>query len=280
MPNARAAAPSPGRHFGAGLARAAGGALVFSLPLWMTEETWHLAYTVDPGRLALFVGLACPLLVALSHVAGFESTLGLRDDVVDAAVAWAVGFATSAAGLALLGQLGPGVSYRESVGRLALHAVPGSIGALLAQGQFNTGGGDGGERGERPSTYASQLVVMLAGALFLAFNIAPTHEVELIAVLVSPWHALALVAVSLAVMHAFVYALQDADDEPPGPGTPAWSAFLRYTVPGYAIALLVSAYVVWTFGRADGAALESAVRMAVVLGFPASVGAAAARLLL
>ena len=269
--------PSPARHFAAGVARAAGGALVFALPVWMTEETWHLAYVIHPGRLALFVALTCPFLVALSHVAGFEPTVGLRDDVVDAAVAWAVGFATAAAGLALLGVLRPGLSGDALVGRLTLQAVPGSIGALLAQSQF---GGNDAARDQRPSTYASQLVVMLAGALYLAFNIAPTHEVALVAVRLTPGHALALVAASLGAMHAFVYALQFSDREAPGPDTPAWSAFLRYTVPGYAIALLVSALVLWTFGRFDGTGLAVSARMLVVLGLPAAVGAAAARLIL
>jgi putative integral membrane protein (TIGR02587 family) len=274
---AGARAPSPTRRFLAGLARAAGGALVFALPLWMTEETWHLGYTIHPGRLALLVALACPFLVALSHVSGFEDTVGLKDDAVDACAAWAVGFAVSALGLWLLGALSADLSRREGLGRVALLAVPGSMGALLAQSQFNAGDA---ARGRRPSTYASQLVVMLAGALFLAFNIAPTHEVELVAVTLGPWKALALAAASLAAMHAFVYALRFTDDDAPGPGTPAWSAFLRYTVPGYAVALLVSALVLWTFGRLDGTGPAPALRMLVVLAFPASVGAAAARLIL
>jgi uncharacterized membrane protein len=36
----------------------------------------------------------------------------------------------------------------------------------------------------------------------------------------------------------------------------------------------------WTFGRFDGLALAEALRMSVVLGLPAAVGAAAARLVL
>ena len=268
---------SPTRRFLVGLARAAGGALVFALPLWMTEENWHLGYTIHPLRLALLVALACPFLVALSHVSGFEKTVGLKDDAVDACVAWGVGFAMAALGLWLLGALGAELSQREGLGRVALLAVPGSMGALLAQSQFNEGD-DAGD--QRPSGYASQLVVMLAGALFLAFNIAPTHEVELVAVTLAPWKALVLCAASLGAMHAFVYALKFTDGEEPGPETPGWSAFLRYTVPGYAIALAVSLLVLWTFGRMDGTGLAPALRMVVVLAFPASVGAAAARLIL
>ena len=51
-----------------------------------------------------------------------------------------------------------------------------------------------------------------------------------------------------------------------------------YTVPGYAIALGVSLYVLWTFGRIDGDALATVAGSIVVLGFPAALGAAIARL--
>ena len=55
--------------------------------------------------------------------------------------------------------------------------------------------------------------------------------------------------------------------------------FLHFTVAGYGIALLVSLYVLWTFERTDGASIEVVAMMAVVLGFPAALGAATARLI-
>ena len=57
-------------------------------------------------------------------------------------------------------------------------------------------------------------------------------------------------------------------------------AFLRFTIVGYVAALLTSAFVLWVFGRFDGVPFAEAVQAIVVLGFPAAVGAAAARLLL
>jgi uncharacterized membrane protein len=51
-------------------------------------------------------------------------------------------------------------------------------------------------------------------------------------------------------------------------------------VVGYLIALLVSAYVLWTFGRFEDTAWLIYLRQTVVLGFPAALGAAAARLIL
>ena len=121
---------------------------------------------------------------------------------------------------------------------------------------------------------------MAAGALFLAFNVAPTEEMILISYLMDPERVLLMIALSLGVMHAFVYALEFTGQEIIAPGTPFWSEFLRFTVVGYAIALLISAYVLWTFGRLDGTGWEERISGILVLAFPATVGAAAARLIL
>lgn len=81
-------------------------------------------------------------------------------------------------------------------------------------------------------------------------------------------------------MHAFVYAANFRGGHDAPAGTPWWSVFLRFTVVGYAISLAVSGYVLWTFGRFEGHAFAAYTAQTIVLGFPASVGAAAARLIL
>lgn len=102
----------------------------------------------------------------------------------------------------------------------------------------------------------------------------------LISYLMTEWHAIAMVAASLIVMHGFVYSLGFAGTEALPEGTSGWQAFIRFTLVGYAIALLISLYALWTFGRTDGAGLEPVLMSAIVLAFPAAVGAAAARLIL
>ena len=176
--------------------------------------------------------------------------------------------------LALFSVIEPGQSAREITGKIALQAVPASIGALLAQSLL--GGQHARTRAGRPrERYIEELFLMAVGALFLAFNVAPTEEMELISYKMSEWHALVLALLSLVIMHAFVYAVRFLGQHAATGGT---VAALRYTVVGYALALLISAYVLWTFGRMDGTSLEVALRMTLVLGFPAAVGAAAARL--
>jgi len=262
-----------------GLARAFAGAIIFALPLLMTMEMWFLGFSMDAWRLALFLVLFFPVLVALSWHIGFEDTFSWRDDVVDALVAYAVGFCSAGLILLVLGVLDSTDSPREIVGKVSLQAVPASIGALLAQTQLGEQKAEGAARRQGPR-YASELFIMGVGALFLAFNLAPTEEMLALAFRMTQGHALLLVALSLALMHAFVYGVAFHGRPRAHGETPAWSLFLRFTIVGYAIALLLGAYILWSFGRLDGVSLLVAVKAVTVVGFPAGIGAAAARLIL
>ena len=270
------------REFLVGLARAFGGAVFFSLPLLMTMEMWQLGFHMDRYRLVLFMLVMVPMLIGLDHYSGFRETSSWREDAVDGVVAYGVGFCASAAVLALLAVVDTTMPAQELVGKISLQAIPASFGATLANSQLGRGGEAGKAEEARKSHagYGAEVFFMAAGAAFLAFNVAPTEEMILIAFMMTPWHALALMGASLLLMHAFVFAVEFRGTESPPRGTPGWSVFLRFTVVGYAVALLVSAYVLWTFGRFDDAAYSMFLKEAVVLGFPASLGTAAARLIL
>jgi putative integral membrane protein (TIGR02587 family) len=269
------------RHaFLVGLARAFGGAIVFALPMLMTMEMWSLGFSMNPLRLALLLLLVVPLLVGLSHFVGFEETFGWKDDFVDAFVAYAVGFAAAVPILLMFGVINFGMAAGEIAGKVALQAVPGSIGALLAQSQFGGEGERSRRKEERRDTYGGETFFMAVGAVFLSLNMAPTEEMILISYQMTPMHAFALAATSILLMHAFVYSVGFSGQSAIPEATAALSVFLRYTVVGYAICLLISAYILWTFGRTDGVGMEELVTTTVVLAFPASIGAAAARLIL
>jgi putative integral membrane protein (TIGR02587 family) len=263
--------------FAVGLARAFGGAILFSLPMLMTMEMWELGFYMGRLRLALLLLLTVPLLIGLSHYMGFEDTWGLLDDTVDAFVALAVGFGASAVVLTLFAVVKRDMSADELLGIIALQVVPGSIGAMFAQSQL---GGEGKAKKNRHAGYGGKLFIMAAGALFLSLNVAPTEEMVLIAHKMTVWHSVALLLASVAIMHAFVYAVEFHGQVSHRPQTPFWSEFIRFTMVGYAIVLLISLYILWTFGRTEGMATDELLTVIVVLGFPAAIGAAAARLIL
>lgn len=261
-----------------GLARAVAGALLFGLPVFMTMEMWRLGFTIPPLRLALFLALSVPLLAGLAYLAGFRRDVGWLDAVVDGLVAWLIGAVTAAGALALFGALAAGMSLAEIAGKVALLAVPAGIGAALASSQL--GESERNDQQESQS-YPGELFLMLAGAVFLAFNIAPTDEVPVIAMQqASPWLALLLVLISLLVLHGFVYGVGFRGGHGVRPGRRPFGELLGLTLPGYVISLLASAYVLWTFGRLEGLAFGPMLHVVLVLGLPASVGAAAARLIL
>jgi putative integral membrane protein (TIGR02587 family) len=243
----------------------------------MTAEMWWLGYSMDRFRLSLLLIIWIPLLTRLSYFAGFEATFDLLDDAVDAFVALAVGFVSSGAILAVLNVLRPGESLSSVVAVLTLQAVPASIGAMLAQSQF----GQNEEENQRPEPdYWGELFLMAVGAIFLAFNIAPTEEMVMIAGQMEVWHAVVLVAISLALMHAFVYAVEFRGATQLPVHIAQTNAFVRFTVPGYALVLAISWYSLWTFGRTDGLGWTPMLMQAAVLSFPAAIGAASARLIL
>lgn len=255
-----------------GLARAAAGAVIFGLPLMMTMEMWQFGFHMDRGRLALFLVVLALTVYGVARFAGFRDDTDAADDLLDALAALAVGFIISAAMLSLFGLLTPSIGLREAVGMIAVQAAPASFGAVLANKQLQ-GRGEGQEKEDRAG-YLGQLFLMAAGALFFAFNVAPTEEMILIGFKMTPWHALALIGVTLVVLHALVFSVgfagQESHDRP-------ILAFFHFTLAGYGVALLISGYILWTFGRLE-APLSDAVRSVVVLSFPAALGAGIARL--
>jgi putative integral membrane protein (TIGR02587 family) len=264
------------------LGRAAGGALIFSLPMLMTMELWQLGFYLDRLRLAVLVVTALPLLVVLSRHIGFETTSRWFDDIVDTLIALGVSCVVCVATLFLFGVITLDTPLDESVGKIVIQMMPASIGALLARSQLAAGSSDSDEDApaEKQETYGGELFLMAVGALFLGFNVAPTDEMMLISYQMTEWHALCLVLVSVGLMHGFVFALGFAGGTDISADEPWWGPFLRLTLPGYVISLAVSLYLLWIFARLDGLGMDSIVMPLVVLAFPSAVGAAAARLIL
>lgn len=268
------------RQFAIGLAHASGGALLFAMPMMMTLEMWSLGFFMDPLRLVVFILLNVPLLIGLSYYAGFEETDYYLEDVVDAFTAYAVGFTTSALLLWLMAIIEPGMSVDEIIGKIAVQAVPASIGAMLVRSQL--GERQRKEEKRRDTHYAGGLFLTAVGALYLSISLASTEETIHIASAMSVAQLLGLMLLSLVLLHGFLRAtINRGKTDLPADEATFRRVFFRHTVIAYAIALLISALILWIFGHTDGqGGLPELIRSAVVLAFPAALGAGAARLIL
>jgi putative integral membrane protein (TIGR02587 family) len=276
------------QRFIVGLARGAAGALLFGIPMLMTMELWQMGFYIDRTRLLLLLLVNIPLLVLLARRIGFEKTSSWLQAVRDALTAYALAILISGFILLLLADLKTSMSISALVGKVAIQSVPASIGALLGRAQLQGGQGGDDEDADNSdpadedvsSSYSHELFLMGVGALFLNLNVAPTEEIILIAYKMSALHALACILVSILIMHAFVYAVAFKGTHELPPDTPWWHALIRFTFPGYIVAVLISLYVLWTFGRLDGTGMMQVLMATIVLSFPGAIGAAAARLIL
>ncbi|MGY1827670.1 MULTISPECIES: TIGR02587 family membrane protein [unclassified Blastococcus] len=259
-------------HLIKGFGRAVGGALLFAMPVLMTMEVWRLSLAVDRYRLAALAVGTVLLVIGLARHLGGSGASGWRPALVDAGVAFLAAAVAAAVILTTLDVLDWLRNWQDATSILGLELLPAAVGASYARTQLGQNSASPGKSG-----YGHELFLMVAGAVVFAANLAPTEEIVLLAATMTPWHTLALIGVSLALMHAFVYGVgfggQEQDEGPV-------RAFTTFTVAGYALAVCVSAYLLWTLGRFDDTGLLMAVTETVVLALPASLGAAAARLIL
>ncbi|WP_219416295.1 TIGR02587 family membrane protein [Pseudonocardia nigra] len=260
-----------------GVGRAFGGALLFALPLLMTMEMWRLGVSISRWRLALLVAVTVTLAVVLARYFGFldKGGTGIGEAAVDGGVAVLVGVVAATVVLSVLSVVHPVQDWRSAVSIVAIEMLPATVGASFARSQLRE---DGGEVSSERSGPLRELTILAAGAAVFSASVAPTEEIVLLAARMNELSAVLLVALSLAVMHGFIYGVGFKGGAPSPDGF--WRTFTRHTLVGYATALAVCAYLLWTFGRFDGLALQPVVAETIVLGLPASVGAAAARLIL
>ncbi|ASV88541.1 hypothetical protein CES85_3674 (plasmid) [Ochrobactrum quorumnocens] len=269
--------------FFTGLARGLAGALLFALPMLMTMEMWELGLYANPVRLLVLCVLNIPLLLGLAYRIGFERSISWSQSARDAVIAYALGILLSVLILWLFGLLESELAFSHIVAMVGFQAVPASIGALLGRSQLGMRSeNEDSDRGEYEGEagYFNELFMMVIGALFLGLNVAPTEEMILIAYKIVPLQTLLIALISIAIMHGFVYSIHIRGGHRTEQGTPWWHTFLRFTLTGYVLAFMTSAYILWTFERLDSTSISQTLTTIVVLSFPAAVGAASARLVL
>ena len=266
------------REFLISVGRAFAGALIFALPMLMTMEMWELGVSLHPWRVATLLVAVLPLLLGLSHFSGIRYTAHWRDEVADVFVAILVSALTAVVILWIFGVISFDMSLREIISKLAMQFIPCSIGAMLARSQLGSSSASEDEEKSEP-TYFGELFLMMAGALFLSLSVAPTEETILIAFKMTATQEIYLAVLSLLVMQIFVYAAHFRGGHA-FEGMSIASEFLRFTLVGYVIVLLVSFCLMWLLGQTDGNSFNEVLSSCLVLSFPGAIGAAAARLVL
>ncbi len=261
------------------------GAFLFGIPLLYTMEMWWLGLHLAEWTLLLMLALAFATNLGLAHFAGFKRaghTFGRTLEQATDAVA--IGAVAATVVLLVLDRIALGDPLASVVGQVIVQAVPLSIGASVANAIFGPHGErsrQGAEqRGDEQSArqaFVADFGATIIGAIFLAFSIAPTDEVPMLAAELDYGHTLALIALSLLLTYVIVFAsgFGTGQHEQQGP----FQSPLTETVLAYVLSLLVALVALFLFDRIEWSdPLGEIVAMVLVLGLPAAVGGAAGSL--
>lgn len=267
-------------------ARGVVGGLIFSLPLLYTMEVWWAGFIAQPRDLLLYLAAGFLLLFGYNRYAGLHHDASWLEVGFEAVEEMGLGLLVATGILWLIGQIDATQTASEVVGKIVVEAVTVAIGISVGSAQLGANGKEelgmesrGGD-GAPPLGLAGQIVLSACGAVLFASNVAPTEEIVQIAAEASRWQVLGLALLSLGLAAVVLFysdfrgskAVRSPDE---GPGTVSLRVALNY-----AVALAMSASILWFFGRFDGASLETGVALTVVLGVASSLGASAGRLLL
>ncbi|MGH9371847.1 MAG: TIGR02587 family membrane protein [Vicinamibacterales bacterium] len=260
------------------------GGLIFSLPLIYTMEVWWAGFTSSPVR--LLIGLAGTFVILL----GYNAVAGLHHDyepievVIDSVEELGLGLVLSFCMLALLARIDPATPAIEVIGKVVVEGMLVAIGVSVGTAQLGGSeqmGLDGRKSGPDARRHPIGNVVVLSscGAVLLAANVAPTDEIVLLGTQLSPVRLLLTMVASLVIAAVTLFFSEFHGSHHLRRDLVPRRVVVECVV-AYSVAFLVSAVVLWFFGRFDGAALPVIVGETVALAFPATLGASAGRLLL
>ncbi len=287
------------------LLRAVAGAFLFGVPLLYTMEVWWIGTYTSPLRMLAGLLLTYVALIALNRTAGFRSQkqTSIWRSLTDSAESLAIGLLVSVISLILLRRLTFDLGLDTVMGQIVLESIPFSIGVGIANGLLDRGGNDQASDQSENSTDQSAPPKSAAdepdspkslwkdtladagatalGAIIIAFSIAPTDEVPMIAGALSPPALLLLVAASLVISYIIVFEAEFGAQDKRRSQHGIFQHPLSETVASYLISLLLTVLMLLFFQQLDfSAPLNQWVGYTITLGLPATIGGAAGRLAL
>jgi putative integral membrane protein (TIGR02587 family) len=273
------------------LIRGASGGFLFGIPLMYTMEVWWIGTYTDPPLMLAVLAATFIIVFLLNRTDGFrqinpDSSLKAAMDSVEAL---AIGIICTTFMLVLLNEITWETPLEEALGKIVFESVPFSLGVALARSLMS---GDRNKNEENAETSQSKndaqsdrnlafgdIGATLVGAIFIAFNVAPTDEITMLAAAISPPRLLAFIAVSLLISYGIVFVAGFTTQEKRKHHQGWLQRPLEETIASYLVSLIVATALLWFFHRLDFSDPGTLwLRQAIVLGLPATIGGAAGRI--
>jgi len=255
-------------------------------------EVWWAGFIAQPLRLLIYILATFTLLLGYNRYCGLRCDASPTEVAIDSIEEMGLGLVIAAFVLWLLGQITFDMTVSEIVGKIIIEAMTVAIGVSVGTAQLggsedNQQGDSGMEKDAPPSPFLTedkgdfggQLTIALCGAVLFAANVAPTEEIIMIATETVSAKLLGMALVSILISALILFYIDFTGSQQLSK-TRGIKNVVFGAIVTYAIALFASAAILWFFGRFDGIAPIICLSETVVLGFAATLGASAGRLLL
>jgi putative integral membrane protein (TIGR02587 family) len=269
--------------------RGACGGFLFGIPLLYTMEVWWIGSRAKPQLMMMAIAFMFIVVYLLNQTEGFRKRRHswlAPQTAMDTVEAIAIGLACSTFVLLLLRELTPETSLQESLGKIIFESVPFALGVALANQLLGDSRNSNGEGQDTTSNRKDELNATFAdvggtliGATIIAFNIAPTDEITMLAAAASPPWELAMIATSLLISYGIVFQAGFSDQKKRREQKGIFQQPLSETIMSYLVSLLASAFMLWFFQKLSFSDPWTMwLDHTLMLGLPATIGGAAGRL--
>ncbi|MCC3606899.1 MAG: TIGR02587 family membrane protein [Microcoleus sp. PH2017_29_MFU_D_A] len=263
--------------------RGASGGFLFGIPLLYTMEVWWIGSSTKPAQMSIAIITTFIVVFLLTRTEGFRKTKDIRwrDAAIDTVEAIAIGIVCAAVILFLLREITPDTPLQQALGKIIFEGLPFALGVALASGFLSGDRYQSSDSDSEPmiNPTLADIGATLIGAMIIAFNIAPTDEIPMLAAAISPPWQLAIIAASLLISYGIVFAADFTSQAKRQQQRGIFQRPLSETVMAYLVSLVASAFMLFFFHKLSFDDPWSVwLGYTLVLGLPATVGGAAGRL--
>ncbi len=266
------------------LLRGISGGMLIGIPLLYTMEVWWIGSAASAGRLLLVLAVAFVGVFALHRLAGLREAdrHDARTAAFDSVISFGLGIVAVTVVLVVLREVNGTTPAVEAVGRIVFEAIPFCVGVAVA-GTLLKGSREGDDIGasgrDHDHPTLADVGATTIGAVFVAFNIAPTDEIPMLAASATPVSLLAVIALSLVISYAIMFEAGFSREEQRRQQQGILQHPLTETVGSYVVALVTAVLMLSLVGNLDVfGSWQDSLAQVVLLGFPAAIGGAAGRL--
>lgn len=275
--------------------RGACGGFLFGVPLLYTMEVWWVGSLAKPQLVMMAIAVTFIVVFLLNRTEGFRKrryTLRPYEALSDTVEAIAIGIVCSSFVLFILREITLESPLQEALGKIIFESVPFSLGVSLAN-QFlgDSRSANQADSSNQPAKHSPKsknydlratiddLGATLIGATVIAFNIAPTDEIPMLAAANSPPWLLVMIAASLIISYSIVFQAGFSDQQKRRQQKGIFQRPSSETIMSYLVSLIASAFMLWFFQKLtfDDPWIIW-LEHTLLLGLPATIGGAAGRL--